>query len=78
LYNKNKSIYNNDRQEINTNTRMNLPRQTPCSKMLLEPRFKEKEEGLFTITEGREFQRGIMSIKNDDLWATLCSGKVSI
>jgi len=46
--------------------------------MLLEPRFKEKEEGLFTITEGREFQRGIMSIKNDDLWATLCSGKVSI
>jgi len=29
---------------------------------------KEEEEGLFTITEGREFQRGIMSIKNDDLW----------
>jgi len=39
--------------------------------MLLEPiDLKEEEEGLFTITEGREFQRGIMSIKNDALWAT--------
>ena len=29
LYNKDKSIYNNDRHKINTNTWMNLTRQTP-------------------------------------------------
>ena len=39
--------------------------------MLLDLDLKEEEEGLFTVTEGRDFQRGIMSIKKDDLWATV-------
>jgi len=42
---------------------MNLTGKNLEAKCCLSLDLKEEEEGLFTITEGREFQRGIMSVK---------------